>query len=1122
MEQFAEHYRALNARQKEAVDTIEGPVMVIAGPGTGKTQLLSMRVANILRKTDVNPSNILCLTFTESGAAAMRERLVSLVGQPAYGVAIHTFHSFGTEIINGYSDYFYRGAHFRAADELSSYEVLREIFDKLTHENPLASNMNGEYTALRDVQKAISDLKKSGLTPDELQQILDHNESFIAFAEPFLRELFGERLSKKSFQIVGDTINNLRKYQEQPVPVIGYAPLSDVVIGSLETALARSEESDNTKALGSWRGSWLEKNEDGRYVFKDHKRNKKLRALSAVYYEYLIAMQERALYDFDDMILRVVHGLEVFADLRYNLQEQYQYILVDEFQDTNGAQVRMLYNLTNNEASEGRPNILIVGDDDQAIYRFQGAEISNIIDFEKLYRDVRRITLTDNYRSTEPILRAARSIVVQGEERLENKFPDVDKSLFAHKTDAETAVELHTMLTQGDEFLWITDQVKQQIAKGVTLGEIAIIGRNHAELRKLLPYLHRAEIPVTYERQDNVLEIAPVILVEQVSRILVMLGDQQFREVDALMPELLAHPAWGISTIELWQLSLKAFKDHRLWLEIMLESPGKLKDLAEWLIVTAHLAQHEPLEIILDRILGTDEFQVAHDDIDETYEPFQSGPPEEFVSPIRAYFFSSDSLHSSASEYMTYLSALTTIRRRLREYRPDDSLQLQDFVEFVELHRKTGLIISNSEQFQCEEECVHVMTAHKSKGLEFDVVYVVSVNDHIWGSKSRGRSSSISFPHNIPLAPVGDSDDERIRLLFVAMTRARKQLFISTHQLNFSGKAVLPAPYISIPELPATIHEQQQDGDTLILAAESAWHENVLKLPQSKIEALLKPTLERYKLSATHLNNFIDVTAGGPQSFLLQNLLRFPQAMSPSAAFGSAVHGALQRAHAHLSATGKRRPVEDVLHDFDELLSRHQLSRSDMEYLQQRGSDVLHKFLSQRYDSFSDSQIVERNFSSQGVCIDGVNLTGAIDLLEVDKESRSVIVTDYKTGKAARSWKGAADYEKIKLHKYKQQLMLYKLLVENCRDFDAQYTVPVGILEFVEPTPAKNEIIRLELHYDSDELERFKLLLKAVWHHIQTLDFPDISDYEQSYKGLLQFEQDLIDQAEQQKTDTVG
>ena len=110
---FSDRYRNLNARQKEAVDTIDGPVMVVAGPGTGKTELLSMRAANILKNTDTLPENILCLTFTESGANAMRERLSQIIGADAYKVAIHTFHSFGTEVINHNSEFFYGGASFK-------------------------------------------------------------------------------------------------------------------------------------------------------------------------------------------------------------------------------------------------------------------------------------------------------------------------------------------------------------------------------------------------------------------------------------------------------------------------------------------------------------------------------------------------------------------------------------------------------------------------------------------------------------------------------------------------------------------------------------------------------------------------------------------------------------------------------------------------------------------------------------------------------------------------------------------------------------------------------------------------------------------------------------------------
>src|SRR5688572_12496501 len=134
---FAEGYKKLNPRQREAVDTIDGPVLVVAGPGTGKTQLLSMRAANIVRLTDTQPNNILCLTFTDSAAASMRKRLIALMGAEGNNIAVHTFHSFGAEIINRNREYFYNGAQFSPADQLTSFEILEDIFESLPHDSPL-------------------------------------------------------------------------------------------------------------------------------------------------------------------------------------------------------------------------------------------------------------------------------------------------------------------------------------------------------------------------------------------------------------------------------------------------------------------------------------------------------------------------------------------------------------------------------------------------------------------------------------------------------------------------------------------------------------------------------------------------------------------------------------------------------------------------------------------------------------------------------------------------------------------------------------------------------------------------------------------------------------------------
>ena len=1088
---FSTRYVKLNTAQKQAVDTTEGPVMVIAGPGTGKTELLSMRAANILKKTDTLPENILCLTFTESGASAIRERLSSIIGKDAFKVATHTFHSFGAEIMNQYAEYFYNGAQFRAADDLSSYELLRAIFDDLDHSSPLGSKMNGEYTYLSDTITTISELKKSGLTSDELLTVLDANDKVIDRSEPILSTLFASRLQKKTIDQLAPVIEQLEPYDEAPFH--GIMPLSQLLKESLTHALEHAQTDNSTKPLTAWRNHWMKKDDQGIFVLKARDHQAKLRAVSSIYYQYLLRMQESELYDFDDMILRVVHALEVFPELRFNLQEKYQYIMVDEFQDTNLAQMRILYNLTNNEVNQGRPNIMVVGDDDQAIYSFQGAEISNILNFRTSYEHVETIALVENYRSSAHILEAAREVITQGSDRLENVVESLDKSLIPRRSVEDSSVRLLEAASRHDEYQAIADEVKLKIEAGVMPSTIAILARRHHEIVSLLPYLNKAGIAINYERRDNVLESEPIILLEQLSEIILALHNAQHDQANALLPKLMSHPAWKFSATDIWKLSLQAYGQRKNWLELMLVTPI-FQAFAEWLIELAQKVAHTPLEAVIDELIGR---------VDTTDDQ------ERFISPLYHHFFSTDQLADAPANYLAYLEALRTIRAKLRDYRTDTTPTLQTFISFIDLHRRLGSAITSVRpQLELQQDAINLMTAHKSKGLEFDHVYIIGAIDSAWGERVRTRHRLIGYPENLPLAPSGDSFDERLRLFFVAMTRAREHLTISYSLLNDSNKPTLGASFLLATSMQPSVIGLSHNLEAQIAAAEQRWYEPILSVPQTTMQQLLAPTLEHYKMSITHLNNFLDVSRGGPETFLINNLLRFPQSMSPAAAYGSAIHSALQHAHAHVVATQNQRPIEDILHDFEEQLQHHHLSKSDEAIYLQKGTDTLQAFLSEKYDSFRGTQKVELNFAGQHVIVGEARLTGALDLVDIDQTAKTIIVTDYKTGKPSRHWQGKTDYEKIKLHKYKQQLMFYELLIQNSRDYHS-YQVSSGVLQFVEPTRG-GEIVALESQFSTQELTEFTQLMRAVWKHIITLDLPDISQYEPSYKGMLAFEQDLL------------
>ena len=1088
---FTTRYGKLNDRQKQAVDTIDGPLMVIAGPGTGKTELLSMRAANILKKTDTLPENILCLTFTESGATAMRERLTQIIGPAAYKVAIHTFHSFGSEVINQNGEYFYHGANFRPASELSAYELLRSIFDSLDFSNPLSLKMNDEYTHLSDTLTTISELKKSGLTNEELLQLLDANESVLDLVEPDLSVIFANRISKATIDMLSPVAAKLAELPAQDMPP-GVAPLANVLALSLAHAIDEATDTSSTKPITAWKNAHFEKNEHGELIFKDRRRSQKLRAVSYLYYQYLMKMQEAELYDFDDMVLRVVHAMEVFPDLRYNLQEKYLYVMVDEFQDTNLAQARILYNLTATSTGD-TPNIMVVGDDDQAIYSFQGAEVGNILGFRDRYEDVKIITLTDNYRSAEPILQKARQVITQGTERLERYIEEVDKTLTAHHKSANSKTNLTQYQRVEDERRSIARSIKQQIKSGVNPSSIVVLARRHHELIDLLPYFTDEDIAVNYERRDNVLESEIVTQLLLLSKIVQSLASGDINDADVLLPRLLSHKAWGYDTTSIWQLSLSAYKNRSSWLEEMAVTPEFLP-LHSWLNEVARKVNSEPAEYIIDVLVGT-----PQDD-------FNDGA---FHSALYTHFFSDDQRDNNLSGYILHLEALRTVRSKLREYRPDLLLRLVDFIEFIELHQQTGSSITSVRvRSDAAAGGVNLMTAHKSKGLEFDHVYIIGAVDNAWGEQVRSRSRLIGYPENLPIQPSGDSLDERLRLFFVAMTRARNTLSISYSLTSASGRSTLAASFLVGEDWEQMIAQDIKDDATIAEELQLEWYRPYIELPNSDMKQLLAHNLQNYKLSVTHLTSFLDVTRGGPGYFLINNLLHFPKSKHASANYGSAIHEALQRAHVHLTATGIKKPIEDVLHDFEHSLEGYHMPVNDYQAYLQRGTTSLSAFLAVEYDNFSEQQKVELNFANQQSIVGEAVLTGALDLVDIDTENREMVVTDYKTGAPSSKWQGKTDNEKLKLHKYKQQLLFYKLLCENSRDY-ANFTVTSGLLQFVEPSNQGN-IYKLDLSFDQADLDEFAKLVEATYKLITTMVLPDVSQYSVDHKGVLAFESDII------------
>lgn len=346
-EKYEAAYAGLNPEQRSAVDTVYGPVMVVAGPGTGKTQIIALRAANIVLSTGARPENILLTTFTEAGVASMRARLVSVLGADGYRVAVHTFHAFCTRVMEEYPEYFTSMRLDRSVDDLERYEMIESVLDSMSAEH--LRPVGDPYRYVRSIVSKIDTLKQENVTPAGLRVATERQ------AERYAHEL-------------AEIKPTLKKY---------------------ETTKASQE-----------------------------KHLAKLAELAGAYERYQAMLRERGCYDYADMIRFVADALDASDALTAALRERYQYLMVDEYQDTNSLQNHVMHRL----AGYGdEPNLLVVGDDDQSIYRFQGANIENMLEFASRYPEAKTVVLSRNYRSAQAVLDLASGVIAHNTERIVNR-----------------------------------------------------------------------------------------------------------------------------------------------------------------------------------------------------------------------------------------------------------------------------------------------------------------------------------------------------------------------------------------------------------------------------------------------------------------------------------------------------------------------------------------------------------------------------------------------------------------------------------------------------------------------------------------------------------------------------
>ncbi len=1088
---FEKRLKRLNESQRKAVDTIDGPVLVIAGPGSGKTELLSVRTANILKNTDTLPSSILCITYTEAAAENMRERLKKLIGKDAYKVFISTFHGLGSFIINHYPEYFYSGAKMSPMDDITRVEIINKILDGLELKSQLRSTHPSEgFTYYHDIKDKISELKESGIRPSEYLEILKRNKKFLELVNPLFESLFANRISKETITNFEKVLTEIRNIPEDENTLRNFPTMKETLIDNMNDVLSRIPF-EKTKPITAFKEEFFAKDENKNQKFKDLLNINKNFELCEIYESYEKIREEKALYDYSDMILETISVIEKNPTLHFELAERFQYIMVDEFQDTNGAQMKLLDCLIDEEITEYRPNILAVGDDDQSIFKFQGAKVQNILNFHKKYRDTEVIVLSKNYRSEQQILDRIRDLIIQGETRLENNSDlKIDKTLESFKEGGDGEFSFTAYPSKEYEFEEIAKKINTLIQNGVPHGEITVLMRKHKELEEMAKFLDMKNIKLSYEKQKNILDEIHIKELLNILKFVNSLANKSLFEADELLPEILSSNFLKFSSLEIWKLSLSV-PYGKSWLERMTTHENKeINDFAKYLIELAKISKIESAETMIDFVLGNKEITLE----ENTY-----------TSPYKNFYFSDKAWNEERRLYLERLKSIQKLVSKVRSFKSEENLSLSDLIKFIETHEKYSLPIYVTDKF-IDESAVNLITVHSSKGLEFDTVFMAGLSENSW---SKNKVSKIKLPKNLPVSKDMEDSDDTLRLLYVGMSRAKRNLYLSFHKNPMAKSKGEELSHLCVFKMDDSRLEEQSPQDLSLLVNKL----NSYTILSEDENAFLKDITQNYRLSVTHLKNFLDLIHGGPDVFLKRNLLRFPEKKSPYSEFGSACHEALELAHKNAKLYGKM-PEKSFLVDlFEKRISTKRILRSDFEKYLKAGKEYLSQFYDTVFKDINPADFTEFDFGKEDITLDGIKIKGKLDRIHLlDDETLEVI--DYKTGRAFANWDQMRKSSADKLWHFEMQLYFYKILVESSQKFGAKFKVKSGRFEFIEPDKSTGKTYTLSLYYEHEKEERLKKLIKVVSKHISELKFPNVDHYPKTFQGIKAFEDDLLNLSE--------
>jgi len=1058
-------YQRLNSSQREAVLNTEGPVMVLAGPGTGKTQVLASRIAHILENPDLqmNPENILCLTFTESGVVAMRNRLISFIGAAAYYVKIHTFHSFSNELIQDNAEIFPK---LSSIAELEQIEIMERLISNLDADSPLKPFAD-PLMYRNEALSLIKLLKREAVSTEDFKASIE----FIELLKSLIDDLVKDFISK-----------NARSLKDEDCIVF-----IDELAKLLKNTDLKTHLANKSLSEADAKGKILQFIIQIRKFFTestkvaDFKNNLKdfyTKAIDAIpkqfellklYKAYLSELKEKKLYDFEDMLLMVISAFRRHPDLLASYKERFQYLLVDEYQDTNGSQNKILSLLSS--FYQDQANIFVVGDDDQSIYKFQGASLENVSSFFRTYeKTLKLVVLSDNYRSQQNILDLSYHLVSHNKNQIQELFPNLEKKLSA--TNQNLDLEPVKILAHTDfnsELFFITEEIKKLLDRGVKANEIAVLVRNNKDVTAIADLLSRSQIQVKVYSNQNILED---ILIAQLIDLLRLISDPKahsylifnilhydfiikanLNQENADAERDIAKQINKISKLrEIWELQKLNRDSEESLIEIMLKSEV-FKGFAEKILSFYQLSSNCFLDKLFEDIIH--EFNFLNFILEDVKKIENLQNLNQLFAEIKDLQLNHK--HQVTQTQQNNSESLVPIYK------------LKDFLSHLERLKKNRLKLNAASMEDLSLAAVQIMTAHKSKGLEFEYVFIHKCVDKTWGntvSRAKLRIPPFTIGESVSETKESQNDEER-RLFFVAMTRAKKEVYINYYKKDANAKDVSPSLFVE--ELlefkdKSKIAFIETDSENSLklnnLLDKNLAFLNSHKLSNYNEEAVLEAILAEYKLSVTHLNTFLKC----PRKFLLQHLLRVPAAKNKSASFGTAVHAALYETFKLI----KKKDLDHkafLLNSFSENLKKEYLNDTDYTDALNLGLASLGEYFDEYKDSFIED--VELEFNHKSLEYKGLNLTGKLDKIEIlDSVTKAVNVVDYKTGNpsyADSKLKAGADYHR--------QIAFYQLLMDLA--FEAgtcSYRMLSGEIDFVQ-TDKDKKFKKAKIYILKEDLE---------------------------------------------------